>query len=81
MGESVAELAMGGLAMGGLGVAILSAVGVLVLAGSVLRERRVGDDGTLDSPGTGRSLLGLAIGLGLAAALIAVLLRFDAVLY
>lgn len=76
MGESVAELATGGL-----GAAILAAVGLLVLAGSVLRERRVGDEGTLDSPGTGRSFLGLLIGLGLVAALIAVLLRFDAVLY
>lgn len=71
---------MAELMTGWLGLLLLVVVGLLVLLGSVLRERRVGAEGSMTPGGAANSLLWLVISIGVASALITVLLRFDAVI-
>mgnify|MGYP007082241319 CR=1 FL=1 len=63
-----------------LGLVFLGVIVVLLLLGSVLRERRVGDHGSTAESGPDQLLVWLGIGFALVAMIITVLLRFDAVI-
>lgn len=59
------------------GLAALLAAGGFLAIVEVLRERAVGDDGSTDPPGRGRSFAGVVIGVALAVAVVSMIVRFD----